>query len=61
MNDLVVGVGLVLVIEGLLWALFPHFATRLLEFAAESSESGLRMGGAAAVAGGVLTIWLIRG
>ena len=61
MNDLVVGVGLVLVIEGLLWALFPHIAIRLLEFAAELSESGLRMGGAAAVAGGVLMIWLIRG
>ena len=61
MNDLIVGVGLVLVIEGLLWALFPHIATRLLEFAAESPESGLRLGGAAAVAIGVIMIWLIRG
>lgn len=61
MDDLIVGVGLVLVIEGLLWALFPNIAGRLLEFAAQSTESGLRTGGAVAVALGVLTIWLIRG
>ena len=29
MSDLVVGLGLVLVIEGLLWALVPNLATRL--------------------------------
>ena len=34
MNDLVVGFGLVLVIEGLLWALVPNLAERLLEAAA---------------------------
>lgn len=31
MSDLVVGLGLVLVIEGLLWALVPNLAARLLE------------------------------
>jgi hypothetical protein len=61
MNDLIVGLGLVLVIEGLLWALFPNIAGRLLEFAAQTSELGLRTGGAIAIAIGVLIIWLVRG
>ncbi|MGI9387611.1 MAG: DUF2065 domain-containing protein [Methyloligellaceae bacterium] len=61
MTDLIVGVGLVLVIEGLLWALFPNIAGRLLEIAAQSSEFSLRTGGAVAVAIGVLIIWFIRG
>ena len=39
MNDLVVGFGLVLVIEGLLWALAPHLAIRFLEGASATPES----------------------
>ena len=38
MSDLIVGVGLVLVIEGLLWALAPQLATRLLAAAAATPE-----------------------
>jgi hypothetical protein len=61
MDDLLVGIGLVLVIEGLLWALAPGFAFRLLRAAAETTEQGLRIGGAVAVAIGVLLVWLARG
>ncbi len=61
MDDLLVAVGLVLVIEGLLWALAPRLGRRLLETASETPESSLRLAGTVAVAAGVLIVWLIRG
>jgi uncharacterized protein YjeT (DUF2065 family) len=60
MSNLAVALGLVLVIEGSLWALAPGIGRRLLEVAAETPESTLRLVGAAAVAAGVLVIWLVR-
>jgi uncharacterized protein len=42
MNDLVVAIGLVLVIEGLLWSLWPGLGRKLLEAAAGAPESSLR-------------------
>jgi uncharacterized protein len=61
MSDLVVGLGLVLVIEGLLWALVPHLAIRLLEGAAATPQATLRVAGWTAVCLGVGLVWLIRG
>jgi hypothetical protein len=61
MSDLVVGFGLVLVIEGLLWALVPNLATRLLEVAAATPHSALRIAGWGAVFLGLCLVWLIRG
>jgi uncharacterized protein YjeT (DUF2065 family) len=61
MSDLVVGLGLVLVIEGLLWAVAPHLAMRILEGAATTPEGTLRIAGWTAVALGVGLVWLIRG
>ncbi|MEE8633307.1 MAG: DUF2065 domain-containing protein [Methyloceanibacter sp.] len=61
MDDLGVAIGLVLVIEGLLWALVPGFGRRLLEASAEVPLSSLRLAGALAVAAGVFTVWMIRG
>jgi uncharacterized protein YjeT (DUF2065 family) len=61
MSDLLVGVGLVLVIEGLLWAVAPRFGFRMLQAAVDTPEDKLRIGGAAAVAVGVLVVWLVRG
>jgi len=61
MSDLVVAIGLVLVIEGLLWSLFPGLGRKLLEASASTPESSLRMAGAVAVALGVAVVWLIRG
>ena len=60
MNEFLVGIGLVLVIEGLLWALAPGLAARLLELAASTPEQRLRTGGAIAVAAGVFLIWMVR-
>jgi hypothetical protein len=61
MSDLIVAIGLVLVIEGLLWSLFPSLGRKLLETSAGTPESSLRMAGAAAVALGVAVVWLVRG
>lgn len=61
MSDFVVAIGLVLVIEGLLWAAFPRAGLKLLETASQTPEHSLRAVGAVAVAAGVLIVWLIRG
>lgn len=60
MDDFVAALGLVLVIEGLLWALAPRFGLRILAVAAETPELTLRTSGAVAVAAGVLIVWLVR-
>lgn len=61
MSDLVVGFGLVLVIEGLLWALAPRLGGRLLEVMAQTPESSVRTAGAVSIAIGVFIVWLVRG
>jgi uncharacterized protein YjeT (DUF2065 family) len=61
MTDLLVAGGLVLVIEGLLWAAAPRAGLRMLLTAAQLPESTLRTMGAAAVAAGVAVVWLARG
>jgi uncharacterized protein len=61
MSDLAVGLGLVLVFEGLLWALAPHVGLRLLEAASETPEAQLRIAGWVAVAAGAAVVWLVRG
>ena len=61
MSDLLVALGLVMVIEGLLWAASPELALRLLAVAAQTPERTLRMAGAAAIAAGLLLVWLVRG
>jgi uncharacterized protein len=61
MKDLLVGARLVLVIEGLLWAAAPQLGIRLLATAAQLPESVLRTAGAAAMAAGVMVVWLARG
>lgn len=61
MSDLVVGVGLLLVVEGLIWALAPGLGIKLLTAAATTPQQVLRMSGVAAVAVGVAVVWLVRG
>ncbi len=61
MPDLIVALGLVLVIEGLLWAAFPKVGLRMLQTASEMPEQALRLSGALAIALGVLVVWLVRG
>lgn len=61
MGDLAVALGLVLVLEGLLWALAPGFARRMLETAAATPDRQLAMAGWLAVAAGAMIVWLVRG
>ncbi|KUO55272.1 MAG: hypothetical protein APF80_01240 [Alphaproteobacteria bacterium BRH_c36] len=61
MQDLFVALGLVLVIEGLVWAVAPDMGRRLLEIAAQTPKSSLQMAGWTAVAVGVGIVWLLRG
>jgi len=61
MDDLLAAVGLLFVIEGLLWALFPGYGVRMLEAVEEMPESSLRLAGAIAVAVGLVVFWWVRG
>ena len=60
MTQLAVGIALVLVIEGVLYALFPDAMKRTLAFAVRQPPVVLRWGGVAAAAVGVLLVWVIR-
>ena len=61
MTQFIVAIGLVLVIEGLLFAAFPGFARRLAATALESPEMSLRVAGLISAVLGIVLIWLVRG
>ena len=61
MHDLLVALGLVLVIEGLIWAVAPDPGRRLMELASQTPNSSLQIAGWSAVALGVAIVWLLRG
>ena len=61
MSDFVVAIGLVLAIEGLIFAAFPGAAKRLAANALESPESSLRIAGVVSAALGIIIVWLVRG
>ena len=61
MSDLVVGLGVALVAEGLLWALAPHLGVKFLHAVAITPAERLRASGWAAVAAGAFLVWLVRG
>jgi len=59
--DLVTALGLVLVIEGLLYAVFPVQMKRLVVAVLDLPAGVLRGGGLAAATAGVIVVWLVRG
>ena len=61
MIELLSAFGLVLVIEGILWAAFPGTAMKMLQTASQMPEQTLRTIGLSVVAAGVLLVWLVRG
>jgi uncharacterized protein YjeT (DUF2065 family) len=61
MTEFVVALGLVFVIEGLIFAAFPGLAKRLAASALESPETSLRIAGVVSAVLGVILIWLMRG
>jgi uncharacterized protein len=60
MSDLLTALGLVLVIEGLLYALAPRLARRMMSAAREMSDDQLRLGGVVAAIVGVGVVWLVQ-
>ncbi len=60
MSDLVVALGLVLVIEGLAYALAPDAVKRMLMSIGTLSPQALRLGGLVAITLGVLIVWIVR-
>lgn len=53
--------GLVLVVEGLIYGGFPHLAKRLATEVLGMPENALRVAGLTAIAAGVGIVWLVRG
>ena len=61
MQDFFAAVGLVLVIEGLVYGGFPSLAKKLAGEVLSLPENALRIAGLAAIAIGVGIVWLVRG
>ncbi|MDP7391309.1 MAG: DUF2065 domain-containing protein [Alphaproteobacteria bacterium] len=60
MDDFLTAIGLVLVIEGVIYALFPQAMQRMMTQALEMPASTLRIGGLIAAVAGLIVVWLIR-
>ena len=59
-RDIVMALGLVLVFEGLLYALVPGHLKRMMEAVRTMSDDHMRVGGVSAMALGVAVVWLAR-
>lgn len=60
-KDLLTALGLVLLIEGGLYTLFPDALKRAMQLALTVPSGTLRAGGLATAAAGVGIVWLARG
>lgn len=61
MDDALLALGLVLAVEGALYALFPEGMRRAIAMALALPADQLRVAGVAAAALGVGIVWLVRG
>ena len=61
MLDFVVALGLVFVIEGLLFAAFPAVTKRAMAHVLETPDGALRLVGICSAVIGIALIWLVRG
>jgi uncharacterized protein YjeT (DUF2065 family) len=60
-TDFLAALGLVLVVEGLVYGGFPGMAKKLAEEVLSTSENTLRIAGLVAIGAGVLVVWMVRG
>jgi uncharacterized protein YjeT (DUF2065 family) len=60
MSDFVTALGLLFVIEGLLYAFVPGHLKTVMALMQSAPEDSLRMGGLIATAAGVALVWLAR-
>ncbi len=61
MEDLFVAIGLVLALEGLLFAAFPGAAKQAMQSVLETPDQMLRAVGIASAVIGIVVIWIVRG
>lgn len=61
MRDIATAIGLILAIEGALYALFPDLMKRMAQQVLLSPGDTLRIAGVVSVALGVALVWLVRG
>lgn len=60
-SDIVTALALVLVIEGLIYALFPEAMQRMMARLMSIAPASLRSAGLVSAVAGVGIVWLIRG
>lgn len=60
MSTLLLGLGIALAIEGVLYAAFPEQIQRMMRFALERPPASLRTFGLVALAAGLFLVWLVR-
>lgn len=60
MSDFLAAIGLVFVIEGLVFAAFPAQAKRAMQSVMETPEASLRLIGIGSAIVGVVLVWLVR-
>lgn len=60
MKDFLVALGLVIVIEGLIFSIAPNFAREAMKKAAETPIERMRLVGIISAVLGVAMIWLVR-
>ncbi|MCT4555617.1 MAG: DUF2065 domain-containing protein [Pelagimonas sp.] len=60
-SDIITGIALVLIIEGLVYALAPSFVERMLEALRDMPPEARRLTGLLSALGGVVLLWLLRG
>ncbi|ARQ00171.1 DUF2065 domain-containing protein [Pseudorhodoplanes sinuspersici] len=61
MWDFIVAVGLVLALEGLMFAAFPRAAKQAMSSVLETPDQMLRIVGIVCALVGILVIWFVRG
>jgi uncharacterized protein YjeT (DUF2065 family) len=60
-RDFLTAIGLVLVVEGVVYGGFPGLARKLAGEVLSMPENALRLAGLVAIAVGVGVVWLVRG
>jgi len=61
MSDVATAIGLVLALEGALYALFPDFMRRMAAQVLQAPGDTLRIAGVISAVLGVAVVWLVRG
>lgn len=59
-GDFLIGLGILLVFEGILFAAIPDFMRRAMKSALSSPDNRLRIVGLCSAVIGLLLIWLVR-